>query len=354
MIIKWTKEKQTHQKYFLFLNPYRFHPIRSLSTMTTTEIKPRVIRRRSSLEALKSTVDEIDETVSRPIFRLKLPKLIEFVFSIPANFFGTTACLALGPLWVALASLSQEPKVYEYNVRILLLLIVTLMATTVYIIAWGHFQFKEYYQVGMKLFWNHWLYRLSYPWSVGILAYTVLGLPVTNSAELFSIAIYPLVLWPFVAFSMFELKNATRRSRPAKKDLERSDSEGWTQNKQFPATSHFLAKYNGDQSFPSGDVAMAVLIAIPFWYINDCKPIAVAIPLLSGLGRMYVLAHHVLDVICGALLTLGIHAVAFLLGYGMYQAEWWHPFLTLGIYAVFDYFKQTEFTLKNPEESKKE
>ncbi len=317
-------------------------------TSTSTEAKARVTRRRSTLESLTSSIDEIDETISRPIFRLRLPKLVEFVFSIPANFFGTTACLTLGPLWIAVIELSQKQQYdeIEFNTKILLLRIITALATAVYVIAWGCFQFKGYYKLGMKLFWNHWLYRLAYPWSVGILSYTV------QHERLFSIAIYPLVLWPFVAFSMFEIKNTTRRSRPAKKDLERRNSEGWTQNKQFPATSHFLAKYNGDQSFPSGDVAMAVLVAVPFWYMEGCKSIAVSIALLSGLGRMYVLAHHVLDVLCGALLTIGIYGGASFLGYGMHQAEWWHPFLTIGIYAVFDHFTRKEPVLKDLGESK--
>ena len=304
----------------------------------------------NSLRSWMSFLDQLDESISRPMFRLGLPKWIEFVFSIPANLFGTTACLTIGPLWIAIAAIfmSQHQYFESYNERrILLLLYLTSAVTILYVIAWGVFQLRDQ-RIGQKLFWNSRLYALATPWSVGILAFFVLGLKVDSSdaidvlspKEIFSIAIYPLVLWPPVLILMTEGKNLTRRSRPAKKDIERPDSEHWIQRKKFPATSQFLAKYNGDQSFPSGDVAMAVLIAVPLWNIGY-KTIAVAITLLSALGRMYTLAHHLSDVISGFLLTLGVHGVAIALGYGMHQVEWWHPFLAAGCYAVLLHFTNT-------------
>ena len=325
--------------------------------------------KRDRIQALLNTLDQIDESLSQPIFRLSLPKWVEFAFSIPANCFGTSACLSLGPLWVALAAISQQD--YSHGeTRILMLRIITYLMTIIHIVAWYLFN-NGYYKFGPRLFWNSWLYSLVYPWSVGVLAYTILGLDDVDSSnettaltpnqifslaytflglddvdssnetssltpnQVFSMAVYPLVLWPPVAITMFGLKDATRRSRPAKKDIDRPNSEQWIQRKKFPMTSQFLAKHNGDQSFPSGDVMMAVLIALPLWYIDGCQHLFVAITLSSTLGRMYVLAHHLSDVLAGFLLTLGIHRIAIFMGYGLYLAKWWHPLLAIILYAIY-------------------
>ncbi len=298
---------------------------------------------RYRIHKLLDALDQIDESLSRPIFRLGLPKWVEFVFSIPSNCFGMTACLTIGPLWVALAAMSRQ-EYYHGESKILMLRIITYLMTVIHVVAWYFFN-NGYYKFGPKLFWNSWLYSLAYPWSVGVLSYTILGLDDDDNSnnetnaltphKIFSMAVYPLVLWPPVAITMFGLKNATRRSRPAKKDIDRPNSEHWIQRKKFPMTSQFLAKHNGDQSFPSGDVMMAALIALPLWYIDGCQHLFVAITLSSALGRMYVLAHHLSDVIAGFLLTLAIHRIAISLGYGLYLVKWWHPLLAIILYAIY-------------------
>ncbi len=325
------------------------------STMAKTKSDSlNITDQRSGIQALLNSLDQIDEFLSQPIFRLALPKWVEFVFSIPANCFGTTACLTIGPLWVALAAISQQDYSHGER-RILMLRIIAYLMTTIHIVAWYLFN-NGYYKFGPNLFWNSWLYLLAYPWSVGVLAYTILGLDTDNSNQIFSKAVYPLVLWPPVAIVMFELKNATRRSRPAKKDMDRPDSEHWIQRKKFPMTSQFLAKHNGDQSFPSGDVMMAVLMALPLWYLDGYQHLFVAITLLSALGRMYVLAHHLSDVIAGFLLTLGIHHAAIRLGYGLDLAKWWHPLLAIALYAIFHRVTKSGSnpTSKQEEKSKRE
>merc|ERR1711951_22259 len=106
--------------------------------------------------------------------------------------------------------------------------------------------------------------------------------------------------------------------------------------------------------YPSGDVMMATILAIPLWNIGGggtttnnnnngtmmmmyyYKTIAVAMVISSGLGRMYVLAHHLVDVVSGACITLIIHKMIVLLGYEPTQTKWWHPFVMQACYFCFE------------------
>jgi membrane-associated phospholipid phosphatase len=205
------------------------------------------------------------------------------------------------------------------EIRILLLQIITFSATAFYVTAWGCFQvtpcWYTSYGLARTIFWNPKLMILAYPCVVGILACTVPGQEGndfyfdTEAKVIFSLAAYPLTLFPFVVLPLLYLKKNTQRSRPAPMDLaKRNESENWIQHKKFQAVTYLLARSCGDKCFPSADVAMAVLLAIPLWEIGgSCKGLAVAIVLLSGLERMYVLAHYLSDVLAGGLITLGLH-----------------------------------------------
>mmetsp|Transcript_14538 Transcript_14538/g.31606 ORF Transcript_14538/g.31606 Transcript_14538/m.31606 type:complete len:315 (+) Transcript_14538:283-1227(+) len=278
-------------------------------------------------------LNELDEALSRPIFQLSLPKWAEFAFSVPANFFGKNACLFICPLWIALLAIWQhhESSDHAADFRALVLGVVTVFITALHVVAWGYYQFGNCHSLGGTLFWNHLLYLLSYPWILGVLALTVLGMPREYRPKtIFSVAIYPLVLWPFTIAPLTKLKRTTRRNRPATKDAEQKGT--WTSKKKFPASTKMLVKYSTQESFPSGDVMMATLMATPLWE-GGFKRLAFVIVLLSGLGRMYVLAHHLSDVVAGASIAIGIHQLAIAIGYEMHQVDWWHPLLAIGAYV---------------------
>jgi len=319
---------------------------------TDTDININIDTDSEAYESWGNFLNRIDESLSRPVFRCGLPKWVELVFSVPSHCFGMNSTLTLGPLWIAHLALSQQQGLYDKITtneitRMLLLKTITISITALYVVAWGCFQIGDCHGLGIKLFWNPKLNALSFPWSVGVLAYTVLGLQdhtfylgssshVRHPEAIFSMAIYPLALWPLVIFGVSHLKTTTRRSRPCKKDHEAIHSENWIKKKKFPTMTTIMVRYNGDASFPSGDVAMAALLAVPLWNIERCGGLALAIVVLSGLGRMYVLAHHLGDVLAGALITVGVHGVATAFGCGMYQMKWWYPFLTMGGYKAFE------------------
>lgn len=310
-------------------------------------------------------LNRIDEIISTPVFRYGLPKWIELVFSVPATFFGMTFSVVVGPLWIAVLALmardveSQQEHESNNFARILLLQAITLTATAIYVVAWGGYQVLGWKKPVLELFWKRELFLLSSPWNAAVLAYTVLGLrndqdqlSVLSNKAIFSMALYPLTMYPLMLLVLEHLKTTTGRSRPAKKDFELHD-KAWTNQKSFASMTHLLATHDGHKSFPSGDVASAALLAIPLFGIdiggsgsgsgdynyNYCKGVAIAIVVLSALGRMYVLAHHFSDVVAGACLSYGIHRIATALGCTMHNTEWWHPFLAFGGYGAITVWK---------------
>jgi len=289
-------------------------------------------------ESWTSYFDRIDEAISESVFRLGLPKWIELIASIPANFFGTTACLSVGPLWIAILALTKEEyqQQSEGTLEIVVLQLLAAAATIGYIVAWGYLQLADAYWLGATLFWNKLLYALAYPWALMVLGVTVGRLPREVSQPVMALAISPLILFPVVLVVMNYVKAATKRPRPAKKDLDRGGI--WIARKQFPDNTRFLARFSTYQSFPSGDVMMATLLAIPLWSSGlQFKKLAVAIVLSSGLGRMYVLAHHLTDVVAGACFTLGIHTIVCLTGYHPAEhGKWWHPLLVMACHGIFE------------------
>jgi len=296
---------------------------------------------------------------------------MELVFSIPANLFGTTACLVLGPSWIALLALTQteahdcySPTTNSNNnfYRILLLRLVTYLASLVYVVSWAYFyQLRGHVGLGLKLFWNKGLYAYAYPWSILVMGMTVYGLAPNNDNDsgfcsaggspsaVASAALYPLVMWPLVVWAMDFLKKTTGRHRPAKKDRETRNSLA-ASRKAFPMMTNLLAEHDGTKSFPSGDVAMASMVAIPIWELApELRSLAMAMVLSSALGRMYVLAHHLSDVTAGCCLAVAVHKAFGVVGYdGMRATLWWHPLLAI---ASFVYLMNRNKTVQNPLEN---
>jgi membrane-associated phospholipid phosphatase len=354
-------------------------------------------RCRTSLHHL----NKIDEYISGPVFRLGLPKWLELLYSFPANIFGSTFFVMVMPLWIGLLALmekqsqqQQQQQQYITNndtSNLIFLKFITIGLTAVYMISWGFYQYG-YHKVGMKFIWRMGLYIGGAPWCVAVLAYTVLGFNNdvaaaaannnnNNNKRIFSMAIYPLFLWPFVILIVNYLKKTTKRHRPAYKDctirpndhvdnksgnIRRTNS--WIDNKKYLAVPYMLAQYNGDAAFPSGDAAMAALFALPIFYIGGSsddsdrsyyyyyyyKAIASTIIFLSASGRMYVLAHHFLDVTVGIAITYLVHLISSssFVGFGMYDMEWWYPLLVT--FVFFLHQKLTNKTAAGNEAGKNE
>jgi len=336
-------------------------------------------------------LNALDETLSKPLFFLGLPRWIELAFSVPANLFGTTAGVVVGPSWIALAALSSSSANYgdkdevaavcyadddddDARRRILLLKALTAGTTLAYLVAWmWFFQIrKRVRDLATKVFWNETLFLLAYPWSVGVLMLTVGGLTPPEAAaaasgcrspgDVLSIALYPLVLSVPAMQIVQRLKRGAGRYRPARKDRDRWKSAAISR-KSFPTVTWILAEHDGTKSFPSGDALMATIMAIPFWEALGWKGTAVAIAASSALGRMYVLAHHLSDVTAGFGVAVAVHGLLEtiaehgLLGTGGIRGTaWWHPLLLQGAFCVWSRITDVVEALPGttPEPSKSE
>jgi membrane-associated phospholipid phosphatase len=348
------------------------------------------------------TLNALDERLSTPVFACGFSTAwCELLYSFPAHIFGSSFSVMVMPVWIAtLAISSSSPGASSSDVEeqhsrqraVMVLHSLTLGLTLLYFVAWLYFQHYQAQQLLGQLFYRPSLYLLGCPWNVAILwtLQTVLlpqqpSPPRMEDARMFSLALYPLFLFPPLVTIVNYLKKTTKRQRPAYKDWHRNanDKEDanddtrkssssslqdnnnatkqllWTNKKKYPFMTELLAKYNGDASFPSGDAALATLFALPIYYIgstttnddhNDAsgssryyyQGIAVSIVVLSASGRMYVLAHHVLDVTVGILLSIGLHHLATLLGFGIDQMQWWYPLLTNGLYFGYEHWRKAK------------
>lgn len=93
-------------------------------------------------------------------------------------------------------------------------------------------------------------------------------------------------------------------------------------------------------AFPSGDVGGAVSVAYALIRCGgDCR-LALACVVLSAFGRLYWQAHHLLDVLAGALISLvTCMALELLLQHRGDQGSaisvaWWHPAIALIVLFV--------------------
>jgi len=50
---------------------------------------------------------------------------------------------------------------------------------------------------------------------------------------------------------------------------------------------------------------------------------------------MYVLAHHLFDVVAGSIIAYSIDQVATYTGYGLYDMKWWYPLSSTMLLAIY-------------------
>ena len=292
-------------------------------------------------------LDGIDKAVSIFMFRLSLPPIVEAIYSIPANFFGLVPSITIFPLWIALLALDEgavsnggtENRDGQQQRKVLILKSIAVLLTILFLVAWG------LYQIGNtpleKVMAQKYFYLLGICFNVGFLTYTFSESPSddpysTSSMKAFSVAIYLLFLWPLSMLVILILKMSSQRLRPVAFDATRKrESDRWLDKKAFPNICHFLASHQPNESFPSGDALSAAIFAILLVNVSPRYTIhAWSILLLVCTGRMYVLAHHFLDVVAGSILACVMHRVASSIGLGIYDMRWWYPFASTAFLAV--------------------
>lgn len=343
------------------------------------------------MQALKR-LEDLDERVSSAFFNSSLPPWLEAIYTVPACFFGMIPSLAVGPLWIAILAYDESatstrassPKQESVDTRhpaekIVLLKLVTVALSILFLSAWGLY-LRGYHAAVGKFLGRKVFYLVAYAGSVTFLMYTLLppgaNNPVHDSVlvggatdeevavmlQISSLAFYYLLLWSTSVLLVLVLKRKTQRLRPcANKEI----SERYMARKAFPSVARFLAKYQANESFPSGDAAVAAALAIPMTYISSLgvtdpgeevssglfsfvythswqSLLAYWIVILACTGRIYVLAHHVGDVMVGALVPYLLHllftssSASTILGLGnVYAVRWYHPVIANTVTTIY-------------------
>jgi len=285
-------------------------------------------------------LDSLDRTISGFMFRLSLPPIVEAIYSVPANFFGLVPSVAVAPLWIAILALEDDliHKDRQHE-RVTLLKRTTVFLTVVFLVAWALFQKGS--MPLTRIMAQRYCYLLSIFFNVGFLQYTLLQLPLEDTAassqKAFSLAVYFLFLWPPSILVIVVLKEAFQRRRPIVLEMARSDDrQRWLNKKTFPNICYYLARAQANESFPSGDACSATIFAILLLNISSRYILgASCIVLLACTGRMYVLAHYFFDVVAGSIIACVIHRIALSIGCGIYEMSWWHPLASTLFLATY-------------------
>ena len=290
-------------------------------------------------------LDRLDKRLSTPLFKLQIGLVGEMLLSVPGCFFGMPAFHVVAPSLVACArggcAASNPLHIAAASFVGLLLLA-----------AWFHAQAPARL-ARLKL-----LYM-----PPALLACPVVGMLLahalaTSDPPALAAAAFYLVLWNVTLMPILALKLLGRRRRPVACDVAHigQDVVQAADGKALPNICTMLRHGDANAAFPSGDVAGAVAFG---YAIARCAGdatallpalgaglLAVSCVALSATGRMYYQAHHLLDVSCGGIISLGTCALtdaalgAFapaVNGGGKCVATtaWWHPVAALAALIVF-------------------
>ena len=296
----------------------------------------------SSWPADGSKLDLADKKISGFFFRLLLPLPLECVLSVPGAFFGMPAFHSVAPATIACAlggcREAPETAMYAYAMCVCLLLA-----------AWAYVQSSPS-RVKTQA-------HLHTP--PALVLSPMLGVALTRliaDAHAQSAAYLYLVVWYSSILPVITFKSAAGRRRPLASDAKHIGAEAVKAVglKGLPNIPRMHATGDPNSAFPSGDVAGAVAFAFPLlrctsswsvtpastWLLPACGCTCV---LLSACGRMYYQAHHLLDVVCGALFAAGsglLLETAFTGGLSSGDAcspsrGWWEPFVALVSLAAY-------------------
>lgn len=251
---------------------------------------------RSQIFAL---IEETDEEYSKPLFEVSLPYIVELFFSVPANWFGLSVILLVGPLWTGLLLGPNFSE--ELNVN---LLVAATLATLPFLFAWGSFLLLGDIKLVKKVF-----IGIEVMGIFPLLSMAICHFLIDNPAH-FSAAIYPLWLWMASVMVVMLTKRCALRTRPCVK----SKFTRFIENKNFQVLPQALGRLSGNESFPSGDAAGGMAFALSI-ALAGRPDVGITIALLVCAGRVYFLAHHVLDTVAGVLITVTVHLISGYVGF---------------------------------------
>jgi membrane-associated phospholipid phosphatase len=226
-----------------------------------------------------SWVDRADKWVSHQLaFRWQLG-LLEFPLAVPGTWFGTTTTsLGSTPLLIAAAA---DPT----NAH---LVVAASVAFCVALVIFGLVVAKRADRA--LLWWNPPVVVLA---SVGIAG------ALSPAVGLHASAFY-VSCWGYSVLASSWLKTVFARRRPC---ITADGCERLDQLRLLPLHEHLCVGFTAIESFPSGDACGGAVASTALYLATGGTLWVVWLPmLLSAYGRMYIWAHHLLDVAAGAAL----------------------------------------------------
>ena len=287
------------------------HPTQVVLSSTKNMIDP---------ELMKKQILQIDEDLSRPIFEMSLPPVLEYALSIPGNVFGMVPCLMVGPLWMMIVLNDDESSPSSTFSP---LLVITCLLSLFYLGSWIEFNRGGNFKILKRTLTNTTMYLVA-PFLTTAVCYA----QASDDPRLLALSIYPSVMWTLSLAITLILKNSAQRDRPCVKFPELHE------RKNLVNVPKLLAgPAQAKASFPSGDATGVVCFALPLATIYP--RVAGVMVLLACFGRMYFLAHHLLDTIAGCTIACCVHLILTqALGVGMENTQVWHPILSLVVLIV--------------------
>lgn len=258
-------------------------------------------------------LDTLDKRVSMAGFKLELPLVAETAFSVPGHWFGCPP-FALFVLPLVLACVVDAPAAPAGQHL--------LVATSV--IAFGMLAFwtslllnmlgKKESEFGSGGIMDAYNLGLGFPGVVlSVLIAPHLAALLTyllGSREAHQAACFYLASWFFTQVAISFAKGRASRERPCAGSISH---ELLQVRRHFPQMQHMLMTRSGNSSFPSGDAAGAAVFAAAGLLACPQEAIAaggalffILCALLGGWGRVYFHAHHVLDVVVGEAMAVGV------------------------------------------------
>lgn len=271
-------------------------------------------------------------------FHATLPWPLEFLLSLPGNLMGPPLIQVAGPLWLLIIMMSSSSSSMsrssdaegqpEVAIPGLLLWLAVSLSTLL-------LGFWLLVLRGDTFIFNHVLFghvSFSICPSLG----TILCYYLAPSPEAFAIAIHSIVLYCACCGIILFLKQGTLRKRPC------CNHPRCIQRKNLAIVPRILARSAPDASFPSGDVMSATALALPLAHIGH-PHWAVMLVALTAFGRMFFLAHHLLDTVVGMGVCILMHcALTVSFGLSIGNADWYHPLVAFGSLVIASLFRKSD------------
>ncbi|KAJ1638076.1 hypothetical protein T492DRAFT_946261 [Pavlovales sp. CCMP2436] len=229
-----------------------------------------------------SLIDKLDKFVSyHAVFRWQLG-LLELPLAVPGTWFGTTTTsLGSAPLLIAAVA---EPG----NTRL------AAVAVAIFVGALVAFCLVVTGRADRELLW----------WKPPVFVLTSVGIARLLSPTAVHIVSFYVACWGYAVLSGSLLKTVFARRRPC---ISVEGCELLDELRLLPLHEHLCAGYTAIESFPSGDACGGAVASSALYLATGGVSWLVWLPMLFSMyGRMYIWAHHLLDVVAGAVVGVAI------------------------------------------------